>query len=138
MASSEKNETLEEFVKTYIQNKAKSNTKESYADWLKRSGVDSEKIYADSIKDIMTDYERAKIGYGKKAENLAELGLTNGGYSDYLASNAYSIMQRRKEGAMKKYSENEFNNRSAYANYLNELTEAENKNYKNIVFGEIR
>lgn len=125
--------TLEEFVKTYIQNKVKSSSADSYADWLKANGVNAEKIYSDSIRDITADYERAKSEYGNKAESLAKLGLTASGYSDYLSANAYSAMQKRKAGARDKYAENEASNRSGYAKYLNEITEGESKAYKSIV-----
>lgn len=125
--------TLEEFVKTYIQNKAKSSSKESYADWLKSNGVNSEKIYSDSIRDITADYERAKSSYGAAAESLAELALSQSGYSDYLTANAYSAMQKRKAGAMNKYAENEAQNRSGYQSYLKEVSNAEEKAYKSVV-----
>lgn len=133
MASSEKNETLEDFVKTYVQNKAKSSSKESYEDWLRTNGVNSKEIYSDSIKDITADYERAKSGYGRKAETLSGLGLTTSGYSDYLASSAYSLMQKRKAGAQNKYSENEIANRKAYSDYIKEISDADSKAYKNVV-----
>ena len=125
--------TLEDFVKTYIQNKAKSSSKESYSDWLISNGINSEKIYSDSIRDITGDYERAKSGYGSLGESLAELGLTASGYSDYLAANAYSTMQKRKMGAKNKYAENEAENRSGYSNYLREISDAASKAYKSVV-----
>ena len=96
--------TLDEFVKTYIQNKAKSSSKESYADWLRANGINSEKIYSDSIRDITADYERAKSNYGSNAESLAKLGLTASGYSDYLTSRAYAALQERKSKADREYA----------------------------------
>ena len=125
--------TLEEFVKTYIENKVKSSSVNSYADWLKANGVNAEKIYSDSIRDITADYERAKSEYGNKAESLAKLGLTASGYSDYLSANAYSTMQKRKAGARDKFAENEAKNRSGYTSYLNEIIDKEGKAYKSIV-----
>ena len=127
--------SLEDFVKTYIQNKAKSETAESYASWLKANGIDSEKIYADSIKDISADYHRQRSEYGRFAEGLADIGLTASGYSDYLNSAAYAEMQRRKAGARSKYSENEAENRRGYSDYLNEVREKENSTYKRVVDG---
>ena len=127
------NPTLEDFIKNYIQSKAKSNTAESYEAWLSKNGIDSERIYADSIRDITGDYKRAKSEYGSLAESLGKLGLTASGYSDYLNGKAYSEMQRRKSGARDKYAENEAKNRQGYAKYLEERAESESSKYKSII-----
>ena len=125
--------TLEEFIKNYINNVKISSSPESYAEWLKSYGVDSHATLDRSLKDISTDYQKAKSSFGANAESLAALGLGTSGYSDYLSGKAYESMQRRKEGAFEKYSENEKNNRSGYRDYvekkLGEITEkAEREN----------
>lgn len=115
--------TLEEFIENYLQNKKKENTATGYADWLKTNGIQSEKIYADSIRDITGDYKRTRSEYGAVAEGLSDIGLTSSGYSDYLSGQAYSNMQKRKAGAISKYAENEAKNRTGYAEYLKERGE---------------
>ena len=77
-------ETFEDYLKKYIKNKAISSTKEGYAEWLKTNGVDSEKIYTDTLRDIEADYQKARSEHGVAAEKLAGLGLSSSGYSDYL------------------------------------------------------
>lgn len=128
-----KNPTLEDFVKSYIQNKEYSSSKEDYSNWLLQNGINSKKIYADSIRDITGDYERAKSEYGSLAESLSNLGLTASGYSDYLSGKAYSDMQKRKEGAREKYAENERKNRQGYSDYIAGITKKEYSNYTDVV-----
>ena len=61
---------LEDFIKTYVENKAKSETREGYANWLMKNGINAEKIYNDAEAAIASDYARAQSGYGKNAEGL--------------------------------------------------------------------
>lgn len=128
-----KNPTLEDFVKSYIQNKEYSSSKEDYRSWLSQNGIDSAKIYADSIRDITGDYKQAKSEYGSLAESLSELGLTASGYSDYLNGKAYSEMQKRKEGARAKYAENERKNRQGYSEYISGAAKKDYSNYTDVV-----
>lgn len=127
------NPTLTDFVKNYIKNKEYSVSDEEYRRWLSNNGIDSDKIYAESIRDITGDYKRAKSEHGSLAESLSSLGLTASGYSDYLNGKAYSEMQKRKEGARNKYAENERENRRGYSEYVAGLAKAEKANYESVV-----
>ncbi len=128
-----KPKTLEEFVENYIQNKAKSSSKESYADWLISNGAAPHKIYSDALKDIDTDYMRAKSEHGVNAERLAGLGLSASGYSDYLSGKAYSEMQRSKSDAREDYAEASMKNAAGYQEYLRKFAEKEGQLYERIV-----
>ena len=55
-----KTATLRDFVKSYVQNQEYKTSDEDYRRWLKENGIDSERIYADSIRDITSDYKMAK------------------------------------------------------------------------------
>lgn len=46
----------------------------------------------DAIMSAYANYDRSKSTYGQNAERLANLGLSNSGYSDYLTGVAYSGM----------------------------------------------
>ena len=120
-------QTLEDFIKTYIQNVKVSSSPESYSEWLKSYGIDSRGALDKSLKDISSDYEKAKSSFGANAEGLASLGLAGSGYSDYLSGKAYQVMQNRKTGAYEKFSESEKSNRNGYRDYIEgkakELTE---------------
>ena len=128
-----KSQTLEEFVENYIKNKAKSNTKESYTDWLISNGINAESIYSTSIRDINADYARAKSEYGINAERLGRFGLGTSGYSDYINGKAYSEMQRSKADARNDYSEAAAKNAVGYQEYLKKYTDKENERYEKIV-----
>lgn len=128
-----KSQTLEEFVENYIQNKAKSNTKQSYADWIISNGISAEEIYSSGIRDINLDYAKARSEYGPNAERLAELGLNSSGYSDYLSGKAYSEMQKSKSEARNDYAKAATKNTVGYQEYLRKYAEKENESYEKIV-----
>ena len=45
------------------------------------------------IVDASNSYEQNKATYGANAESLASMGLTGGGYSDYLNAQAYAVQR---------------------------------------------
>lgn len=128
-----KTPTLEEFIKTYVENKAKSETRESYADWLMKNGVNAEKIYREAQSVINSDYARALAGYGKNAEGLHRLGLTGSGYSDYLNGKAYSVMQSQKQKALSEYVDNVRKNAKGYSDYIADLTKAQDEKIRKTI-----
>lgn len=125
--------SLKDFVAAYVENKKKSESEESYRKWLEANGVDYEGIYAESIRDINSDYQRRKSEYGSNAESLADIGLNASGYSDYVNAAAYSEMQRRKTGAKEKLLENERQNRAGFGEYVRNLRDTEDKAYTAVV-----
>ena len=130
---SEKKKTLEEFISEYVNNKVKSNSKQSYAAWLKANGIDSEKIYSEKLKDIETDYKSGLNNYGAAAESLSRQGLSESGYSDYLNGKVYSEMQRSKRYAKSEYENNIQKNEKGYADYLDSYIKNENKTFASVV-----
>ena len=106
-----KTNSLEDFIKTYVENKVKSESKESYENWLRQNGVDSYGIYSDAIRDANTDYRREKSSYGK----------------------AYSEMQRSKASARGALAENEAKNRSEYGKYLEDKATQAKSDYEKAV-----
>ena len=109
--------SLEDFIKTYVTNKILSESKESYASWLKKNCVNSKAIYEKDLIGAETAYEKSKSEYGDRAERLASIGLSSGGYSDYLNGKAYEEMQKSKESAKDRYLENERQNAAGYDKY---------------------
>ncbi len=131
MAKAEK--TLEEFISEYIANKVKSNSKDSYEAWLRSNGINAEKIYTDSIKEIEADYKTKLASYGSEAEAVAKLGLSGSGYSDYINGKAYSEMQREKSKARSIYSENSVKNERGYQNYINAYNKEQLEKFDDVV-----
>lgn len=52
----------------------------------------AEQARQEAIKNAYLNYDRALPTYGQNAERLAQMGLSNSGYSDYLGGVAYSSM----------------------------------------------
>ena len=125
--------TLEDFIKTYVENKAKHESAESYADWLSKNGVNAEKILSDRTNVINSDYAKAISGYGKNAESLSRLGLTGSGYSDYMKGRAYSVMQSEKQKALSVYADNVKKNASGYSDYVSKITSETNEKIRKTV-----
>ena len=128
-----KSPTLEDFVKNYIKNKEKSSGEGAYKAWVSERGIDSEKLYSDTVRDIEGDYHRSKSEYGSVAERLSRLGLSGSGYSDYLNGKAYSEMQRQKANAKETYAKNELSNRRGFSDYVESVEKKLSSDYKNTV-----
>lgn len=126
----DKKTTLSDFIKSYLENLEIKHKKESYSDWVKSSGINSERIYKDALRDAETDYKRAGAEYGSLAERLSQNGLSASGYSDYINSSAYAEMQKRKSDALKGYSENEAKNLSGYQSYVSGIDKEISKETK--------
>ncbi len=133
MATTNKS-SLEDFIKTYLNNKIIAGEGESYENWVKSVGINSDALYANDIANIDSEYMRAKSEYGVNAERLGQLGI-NGGYSDYLNGKAYSEMQKSKNQAKDRYLENERKNLSDYSAYKSE-NESKMQDYIQLLIDE--
>lgn len=72
----------------------------SYAENLKKSAYESADTSRErNIVDSRNSYEVNKATYGAKAEALASMGLTGGGYSDYLDAQAYAAHRAEIQAA---------------------------------------
>ena len=119
-------ESLEDFIKTYLENQAIANTKESYESWAKKNAINSKSLYSTRLADAKTDYMKSKSEYGKLGEALAKNGLSASGYSDYISSRAYSDYQKAKDSAFSEYSENERKNLRDYEAYTSAIDDKNN------------
>lgn len=128
-----KSQTLEDFVKSYLQTKVATEGTAGYESWLKSNGVPAEKIYASTIKDINADYRRERSEFGANAEGLASLGLTSSGYSDYINGLAYANMQKNKQAARESYADALRKNEADYKSYVDELKKAEGDSFRSAV-----
>lgn len=92
----------------------------AYQQWLKNQGVDIQGDYAQALAQSKAAYERQLGTYGAKAENLARMGLSASGYSDYLAGQAYAQQQAANTQALESAQETA---REQYAKYLSQVNE---------------
>ena len=124
---------LEDFIEKYIQNKAKSETAESYRAWLEKKGATPKLDYSENLRKITESYNRSKAVYGTNAERSANLGLANSGYRDYLSQAAKEKFAADKTDTMRKFQSSEQKNRSAYSEYISKIMNSEQKDYQTII-----
>ena len=109
-----KRETFEDFVRNYLENEVISKTKESYSSWVRKNGTDTRAAYKNDVLAALSEHSRRSSGYGKRAEDISDMGLSASGYSDYINKRADSdlddalVAAKRKsfeteEKSMKKY-----------------------------------
>ena len=128
MATKTTKTTLEDFIKKYTASGART-----YADFLRAEGDESEDEYAYALKNASASYDRARAGYGTRAETLASRGLSHGGYAAYLDANAYSDMQKAKREALEKKNTSEKRNRIKYSDYLRDYQNEKRKSLKDTI-----
>jgi hypothetical protein len=62
----------------------------SYEDWLASYGTDTDKMFNEGAAALNYELQTWAAGYGARAEQLAQMGLSNSGVSDIYGANAYS------------------------------------------------
>jgi hypothetical protein len=114
--STEEQTSLQDFLKLY--EKVRGSHSASYATWLSQNGLNPTSDYDEALTDANRVYDRALSGYGSRAEQLAQAGLSGSGYSDYLTGQAYATLQTARQNALDSLQENIRKNASSYASYL--------------------
>ena len=111
-----------------------SGAMSGFDDWMSENGYDPTKDYNDARAELEFDYETSMATYGRKAEELAQMGLTASGVSDIYqlgAFNSYLQAQNdlanKKITAMKQYRQ-EYNKllKENQANFNTDKTNAYN------------
>ena len=96
-----KPETAETSTMTYEQYIAEQKAREEEK---RQAALKEAEIYKErAAADAQASYMQNMSTYGVNAENMAQMGLTGGGYSDYLNAQAYA----QKRGEMQTASANE-------------------------------
>ena len=78
---------------------AYGNTVTAIDNNLARTEADIEKQRQEAIRTAYSGYDKSLSTYGRNAEQLAQMGLTNSGYGDYLSGVAYGNMVGGIQGA---------------------------------------
>lgn len=115
-----KTATLEDFIKNYVRNKSLTESNEGYSAWLKKNGADSAEIVSNGISSALASLKKASAAYGKNAEKLSSMGLSNSGYADYINSTAKRAYADRLSTLGADYARNEAKNLNSYESYLQE------------------
>lgn len=112
------------------------NDADNYTEWLDKYGTDTEAARAEAYKNRQAELERNRSTYGRNAENLAQLGLTNSGYSDYLDGVGYAAYIAGLSDADSQKAMQDAEYARQYAQYLTEK-EAEAKQQAMALYGSV-
>jgi len=97
----------------------------TYAEGQKLEAEEAAKIQRErDMVDAANAYEKNKATYGAKAEALADMGLTGGGYSDYIDAQAYAAQRGDVQAAKAREAES---NRLATNAYNDAVYKAESE-----------
>lgn len=102
----------------------------SYADYLTRTGTDTNRDYQAAVRQAETDYAKARATYGSTGESLARSGMSASGYADYITGAGYAAMQGAKVAAADTKALADAQNAASYADYI-AAQEATATNYNN-------
>lgn len=128
-----KTETFEEFVRNYLKNTALSNSKESFASWVRKNGKDAEAEYRDKTLGEVSNYIRSRSEYGKTAEALGNFGLRDSGYADYINKKASADLTSALQKAKTEKIETSEKNVSDYIQNAKELEETNAKMQRSVI-----
>lgn len=100
----------------------------SYAEGQKRAAEEAAKIQRErDMVDAANAYEKNKATYGTKAEALADMGLTGGGYSDHLDAQAYAAQRGDVQAAIARHTESNRLAKNAYNDAYYQINSDANK-----------
>ncbi len=125
--------TLEEFIENHLKRVKKDTEALGYSDWLNLHRKDSIKEYEDTVAKIEHEREKATSGYGKRAEALFELGLSDSGYEKYLMKSANDSAKEKINEAENALLDKTANSLQSYSDYVKELDAKEKNTYSSVV-----
>ena len=97
--------------------------KKGYQEQLDAANKQAEQTKARAMADAENAYAQNKATYGTNAETLAQMGLTGGGYSDYLQAQAYAQKRADAQAATAQEIASKSNNRATYQQYITAMNE---------------
>lgn len=109
---------IERFISGYLRNKRLSETKEGYADWLRKNGADPMTELDGSIARVTSEYEKDASMHGSDASMLSDLGLKRSGYADFLKDSLEEKRERGFENAALEYIDKDIKNEQGYEDEL--------------------
>lgn len=97
--------------------------KKGYQEQLDAAKKQAEQTKARAMADAENAYAQNKATYGTNAETLAQMGLTGGGYSDYLQAQAYAQKRADKQVASAQEIASKENAQATYQQYISSMNE---------------
>ena len=97
--------------------------KKGYQEQLDAANKQAEQTKARAMANAENAYAQNKATYGTNAETLAQMGLTGGGYSDYLQAQAYAQKRADAQAASAQEIASKSNNQATYQQYITAMNE---------------
>lgn len=97
--------------------------KKGYQEQLDAANKQAEQTKARAMANAENAYAQNKATYGTNAETLAQMGLTGGGYSDYLQAQAYAQKRADAQAATAQEIASKSNNQATYQQYIQAMNE---------------
>lgn len=97
--------------------------KKGYQEQLDAANKQAEQTKARAMADAENAYAQNKATYGTNAETLAQMGLTGGGYSDYLQAQAYAQKRADAQVAGAQEIASKENAQATYQQYISSMNE---------------
>lgn len=97
--------------------------KKGYQEQLDAANKQAEQTKARAMANAENAYAQNKATYGTNAETLAQMGLTGGGYSDYLQAQAYAQKRADAQAATAQEIASKSNNQATYQQYITAMNE---------------
>lgn len=113
--------TIEKFIQTYLKGIKTVKKKDGYEAWLRKNGIDPTAELSDSIGKIYAANEKINSESSARAESLANTGLKNSGYAEFLKDTARLSTEGKIASAIDSYLGADSKHKKAYDNELERL-----------------
>lgn len=97
--------------------------KDGYAKDLEAAKKDAEIVKERAMADAQSSYSQNMATYGANAETVAQMGLTGGGYSDYLNAQAYAQKRADVQTANAQEVASKSQAQATYQEYINQANQ---------------
>lgn len=127
-----KKQSFEDYLRTYLKNRAAELGAEGYSRWLAENGADTERLRAQSTARAAIAYATGKPTYGVAAADMLRRGMTGSGYADYLGTRVKSSYEKRLAGIASEYNEGRVGALSEYSDYLDDTERERDALYEKV------
>lgn len=110
--------TLEDFIKKYLSNRSLDSEVKSYRTFKHTEGLNPLGDYARAVEQLYSSKQQGLASYGKNQRNLANKGLQNSGFADYISAKSLTDYNSGLAKAKAKMSSKETESLDSYASYL--------------------
>lgn len=118
-----KMKSLEEYMRDYFRSTTLENSPMSFSTYKSSVGSNPSSDYARAMSEATSKAMKTSSSYGTEALKMDRLGLSNTGYSDYLATLEKDSLERTENALATERSIAEYNEAQNYLSYLSKYAE---------------